>query len=328
MSGLDTQAQVMAALRELVPGVKPGRGVQEWPGAAVGGSGHWPARRGGAGLGAGRAGHAGLGRGAAGGGSAHPGDRLRPGWPGNQRPGHRRRPWKPRSPIWPRWRSRPATASPATARPTTADLVGHSWAASSRNWSPSSSRAWWQAWASLTRWTRPTGSRCWPRCISTPSRPGPSWKNSRPRASTSPMITGVFGDFAGMLTDSPEVQALIQDADAASYGSRSQVEMVRLENQVLTSSTPAIRAIRAAPALPDIPLVVLSATTTDSGTPAEDRERFTRLNGELRGERPTRTPRRARRTPATPSTRSSRTRSPRRSSAWSTYCVRVCRHAS
>jgi pimeloyl-ACP methyl ester carboxylesterase len=96
-----------------------------------------------------------------------------------------------------------------------------------------------------------------------------------------PMITGVFGDFARQLASSPQVQALVQDAYVASYGSRSQVEMVRLENQLLTSSTPAISAIRRTTALPDIPLVVFSATQTVTGTPPEDRERWTRLNGEL-----------------------------------------------
>lgn len=96
-----------------------------------------------------------------------------------------------------------------------------------------------------------------------------------------PMITGVFGDFARQLSSSAEVQALIGDAYLASYSSRSQIEMVRLENQLLTSSTPAISAIRQAAALPDIPIVVFSATTTVAGTPAEDRQRWTRMNGEL-----------------------------------------------
>lgn len=96
-----------------------------------------------------------------------------------------------------------------------------------------------------------------------------------------PMITGVFGDFARQLTSSPQVQALIQDAYVASYSSRSQVEMVRLENQLLTSSTPAISAIRGTTALPDVPLVIFSAAKTVTGTPADYRERFTRLHAQL-----------------------------------------------
>jgi len=111
-----------------------------------------------------------------------------------------------------------------------------------------------------------------------------SWavlEDSHAKGEHAPMITGVFGDFARQLTDGSNLQALIQDAYLASYASRSQIEMVRLENQLLTSSTPAITAIRRATSLPDIPLVVFSATKTVEGTPAEDRERWTRLNGEL-----------------------------------------------
>ncbi len=95
------------------------------------------------------------------------------------------------------------------------------------------------------------------------------------------MVTGVFGDFARLLTDSPQLQAAIMDAYVASYSDRSQVAMVRLEGEVLLSSAALISAIRDAIDLPDVPLVVLSATRTDSSTPMSFRQQWTEMQAEL-----------------------------------------------
>jgi pimeloyl-ACP methyl ester carboxylesterase len=54
--------------------------------------------------------------------------------------------------------------------------------------------------------------------------------------------------------------------------------MIRDENQLFTYSVPLIQRIRESATLPDVPLVILSATT---GTPADQREKWTSIHADL-----------------------------------------------
>ncbi len=101
------------------------------------------------------------------------------------------------------------------------------------------------------------------------------------RGEQASMTTEAFEGFARRQASSPELQSLIIDAFVACYQSRFQIDMVRLENELFTSSIPLISAARDAIDLPDVPLVVLSATRTDGDLPADYRRRFTQLHAEL-----------------------------------------------
>jgi len=91
-------------------------------------------------------------------------------------------------------------------------------------------------------------------------------------------VRETFGPYARRLSGDPQVQDLILDAYARSYGKRTQAAMIRDEHQLIADSLQVIQQRRAGQPPLAMPVILFSATT---GQPQPERERYTASHAAL-----------------------------------------------